>query len=73
MSRPALKQRAAPAPALENHYSTSQAARLCGCTPGHLRNLRSTGGDKGPRWKVTKDGTVRYAASAIREYLGDAA
>jgi hypothetical protein len=66
-------KRAAPETALEDHYSTSQAARLCGCTPGHLRNLRATGGGKGPRWKVTKDGTIRYPASAIREYLGESA
>lgn len=56
--------------ALQPHYSTSDAARFVGCTAGHLRNLRVQ--NKGPRWTVTADGTIRYPESALIEYLAGA-
>jgi hypothetical protein len=59
------------APMLERHYTTSQAAQLIGVSSGHLRNLRCD--DKGPRWVVTRDGTIRYPESALRVYLGQEA
>lgn len=53
--------------AVEKHYATKDAAALIGCTSGALRNMRLT--NKGPRWVVTSDKTIRYPESAIKEYL----
>lgn len=58
--------------ALERHYASREAARLIGFTTSSLRNLRLE--NRGPRWIVTADGTIRYPESALRQYLsGEAA
>lgn len=56
---------------LEPHYTTTSAARFIGCSSSHMRNLRLQ--NKGPRWIVTADGTIRYPESALREYLSGVA
>lgn len=53
---------------LERHYSTSAAAELIGVTPASLRNMRCA--NRGPAWVVTKDKTIRYPESSLRQYLG---
>ena len=65
-----MTERKAAAP-LERHYTTAQAAEIIGVSSGWLRNLRVD--DKGPRWIVTTDGTIRYPESALRAYLGQEA
>ncbi|MBO9717486.1 MAG: hypothetical protein J7507_11940 [Pseudoxanthomonas sp.] len=55
-------------PPLERHYNTTDAAKIIGVTSASLRNMRVK--DKGPRWTVTADGTIRYSESALRTYLG---
>ncbi len=60
-----------PAPTLEPHYTTTDAARFIGCSSSHMRNLRLA--NRGPRWIVTADGTIRYPESALREYLSGVA
>lgn len=57
-----------PIAGIEPHLSVTSVARVLDCTSEHLRNLRLQ--NKGPRWTVTTDGTVRYPASAVRAYLG---
>lgn len=56
---------------LEPHYSTIQAARILGYTPGHLRDLRVK--NAGPRWIRLPTGMVRYPESALRDYLSGVA
>ena len=58
-------------PALERHYTSREAAKLIGFTTSSLRNMRLL--NKGPRWIVTADGTVRYPESALRDYLNGVA
>ena len=52
---------------LEPHYTSAACAEYIGGTTGALRNMRISG--KGPKWIRTADGTIRYPASAIREWL----
>lgn len=56
---------------IERVYTTRGAARILDVTSGHLRNMRLV--NRGPRWIVTADGTVRYPESALREYLSGVA
>lgn len=56
---------------LDRFYTTGSAARLIGVSSGHMRNMRVV--NKGPRWIVTADGTIRYPESALREYLSGVA
>lgn len=63
-----MKRPAPPSPvAIEQHYSTAQAARLIGLSSGGLRNLRVV--SKGPAWIVTADKRILYPASSIAAYL----
>ena len=56
---------------LEPHYTSREAARFIGVASTSLRNMRLA--NKGPRWVVTADGTIRYPESALREYLSGVA
>lgn len=56
---------------LERHYTSREAAKLIGFTTSSLRNMRLV--NKGPRWIVTADGTIRYPESALRDYLNGVA
>lgn len=53
---------------IERHLQPKDAAEIIGLSEKTLRNLRVE--NKGPRWIVTRDRTIRYPESALAEYLG---
>ena len=57
-----------PAVSLERHLRPKEAAHLIGLSEKTLRNMRVE--NRGPRWIVTRDHTIRYPESALAEYLG---